>query len=49
MRKIVVDGNNLTLENLVKVARYKCPIEISQNALEKVKVSRQIVDDIVEG
>ena len=48
MRKIVVDGNNLTLENLVKVARYKCPIEISQNALEKVKVSRQIVDDIVE-
>ena len=48
MRKIVVDGNNLTLENLIKVARYKCPIEISQNALEKVKVSRQIVDDIVE-
>ena len=48
MKKIIIDGNSLTLEDLVNVARHNFPIEISEKALAKVKVSRQIVDDIVE-
>ena len=48
MKKIIIDGNSLTLDDLVNVARYNFPVEISKGALEKVKTSRQIVDDIVE-
>ena len=48
MKKIIIDGNSLTLDDLVNVARYNFPVEISKEALENVKVSRQIVDDIVE-
>ena len=48
MKKIIIDGNSLTLDDLVNVARYNFPVEISEEALAKVKVSRQIVDDIVE-
>ena len=49
MKRIIIDGNSLTLDDLVNVARYNFPVEISKEALEKVKISRQIVDDIVEG
>ena len=48
MKKIIIDGNHLSLEELMQVARYKYPIEVSTEALDHVKVSRQIVDDIVE-
>ena len=48
MKKIIIDGNSLTLDDLVNVARYNFPVEINKEALENVKVSRQIVDDIVE-
>lgn len=48
MKKIIIDGNSLTLDDLVNVARYNFPVEISKEAVEKVKISRQIVDDIVE-
>lgn len=48
MKKIIIDGNSLTLDDLVNVARYNFPVEISKEALEKVKTSRQIVDDIVD-
>jgi len=48
MKKIIIDGNSLTLDDLVNVARYNFPVEISKEALEKVKISRQIVDDIVD-
>lgn len=48
MKKIIIDGNSLTLDDLVNVARYNFPVEVSKEALEKVKVSRKIVDDIVD-
>lgn len=48
MKKIIIDGNSLTLDDLVNVARYNFHVEISKEALEKVKISRQIVDDIVD-
>lgn len=48
MKKIIIDGNSLTLDDLVNVARYNFPVEVSKEALEKVKISRQIVDDIVD-
>lgn len=48
MKKIIIDGNSLTLDDLVNVARYNFPVEISKEALEKVKTSRQIVDNIVD-
>ena len=46
MKKIIIDGNSLTLDDLVNVARHNFPVEISKDALEKVKISRGIVDDI---
>ena len=33
MKKIIIDGNSLTLDDLVNVARYNFPVEISEEAL----------------
>ena len=48
MRKIIIDGNSLTLDDLVKVSRYNYPIEIEKEALKRVKRSGQIVEDIFD-
>ncbi|WP_432406447.1 histidine ammonia-lyase [Wukongibacter sp. M2B1] len=48
MKTIWIDGNNLTLEDLVKVSREKYRIELTEEAVEKVKKSRSIVDNFVE-
>lgn len=50
MRKIVIDGDNLTLEKVRLVARDKTPVEVSPAAREKVKAARRLVEEaIVEG
>ena len=44
---ITLDGNSLTLEDLVKIARDKEEVQIADTAVENVNKSRQIIDDIV--
>ncbi len=56
MKKVIIDGNSLTIEDVVLVARgsvedgeHRCPhVEISEEAKKKVKDSRAVVDHIVE-
>lgn len=48
MEKIILTGNDLTLEEVIKVAREYAEVEISEEAMERVKASRKVVDDIVE-
>ena len=45
---IVLDGNSLTLEDVVAVARKGEKVELDSKAIEAVNKSRKIVDDIVE-
>lgn len=42
-----VDGKGLTLEQVVKVARRKAPVQLDEAALERVAASRRVVEDLV--
>lgn len=44
--KIVINGNDLTVEQVHAVASLSAPVEIAQSAMGRVKKGRQIVDDI---
>ncbi|MFD2387485.1 histidine ammonia-lyase [Enterococcus rivorum] len=46
-RQIILDGKNLTLDQVVEVARNHTQVTISDHAVDAVKASRKIVDDIV--
>ena len=48
MNKIIINGNDLTIEEIVKVARERYFVEISSEAKKRVEKSRGIVDKIVE-
>ncbi|EOD01666.1 histidine ammonia-lyase [Caldisalinibacter kiritimatiensis] len=48
MKIVTIDGNNLTIEDVINVARYNYRVELTEEAVEKVKRSRQYVDQIVE-
>lgn len=48
MRKVVINGNCLTLNDIIDVARNGIQIELDDNAKIKVKKSRKIIEDIVE-
>nr|WP_246582844.1 histidine ammonia-lyase [Clostridium mobile] len=41
-------GNDLTLEEIINVARKGCKVSLSEDAVKSVKESRKIIDDIVE-
>ena len=45
---VILDGNSLSLEDLVNVSRRGWKVALSEKAAEKVKKSRAIVEDIVE-
>ncbi|MHA1990259.1 MAG: HAL/PAL/TAL family ammonia-lyase [Candidatus Hodarchaeales archaeon] len=45
---IVLTGSDLTIENLVKVARYNEKVEIHPDALEKVKKCRRMLEEKLE-
>ena len=48
MSKLIhLDGNSLTLEDVIAVARHGATCEINQEAKKAVEASRKIVDDIV--
>lgn len=48
METLIIDGNHLTLEDVIRVARNYQPIKVADDAIELVNQSRKIVDDIVE-
>ena len=44
--KVVLDGNHLTIDEVVAVARFDAPVEIAPEAVEAVNKSREIVETI---
>ncbi len=42
---IVLDGTNLTIENLVKIARYNEKVELHPDSLEKIKKCRAMLEE----
>lgn len=48
MHTIYIDGNSLTLKDLVDVARYNAKVQLSEEAISKIKKSRTLVDEFVE-
>ncbi|MGF7056544.1 histidine ammonia-lyase [Brassicibacter mesophilus] len=48
MGKVILDGNNLTIEDVVNVARYNYQVELSEQAIENVNKSRKLVDRFVD-
>ena len=47
MNKVLITGEDLTLDEIVSVCRGNAQVEISQEAREKVQASRQVVDDLI--
>lgn len=47
MDKIVINGNNLTIEDVVRVARFGCQVELDPAAEENAQKARQLVDKFV--
>lgn len=48
MNKVVLNGESLTLNEIIAVAYDGVTVEIDEKAKERIKSSRKIVDDIVE-
>ena len=46
IKHVVVDGNSLTLESFVAVARYGATVELADSALEAMKKSRALAEKI---
>ncbi|MBN2795358.1 MAG: histidine ammonia-lyase [Clostridia bacterium] len=47
MNKVVLDGQSLTIEDVVNVARHGYKVEISEDAIKRVERARKTVDDFV--
>lgn len=47
MKKIIINGENLTIESIVSVARHENLVDLSPRAIAKIKKSRNVVDDFV--
>lgn len=48
MKKVLINGSNLTLEDVVNVARWGQAVEIDQSAIPKINASRAYVEDILK-
>lgn len=48
MKRLTIDGDNLTLEQFVDVARNNVQVELSEEAIRKVEKARALVDKFVE-
>ncbi|MCX7951468.1 MAG: histidine ammonia-lyase [Clostridiales bacterium] len=47
MHKIIIDGEHLTIEDVVKVAREGYRVELADEAKKRVKMAREVVDRYV--
>ena len=41
---IILDGSGLTIEKMVRIARYGEPVELAADALERIKVCRAMLE-----
>ena len=48
IKEVILTGNDLTLDELIAVARYNCKAALSDNTIKNIQDSRKIIDDIVE-
>ncbi len=48
MKKVIIDGNSLTLEEFIEVCRNYADLEISENAVKKINNSREVVKRFVD-
>ncbi|MDR3215678.1 MAG: histidine ammonia-lyase [Bacilli bacterium] len=48
MKKIIIDGKSLTLEDFVAVARHEAKVEFSNEAVAAMQTSRDLVEHFVE-
>lgn len=48
MKNVVIDGNNLTIRDIVQVARKKRRVELSPVSRERMQQSRDLVEEFVE-
>ncbi len=45
---VVVDGESLTIEDVVQVARYKEPVVLHESAIPRIKRSRSVVENAIK-
>jgi len=45
---IILDGESLTIEDLVKIARDNERIEVSHESWEKIEKCRKVVEDLIK-
>jgi len=45
---IILDGSNLTVEKLVKIARLKEKVELSSEALQRIKICRAMLEEKIQ-
>lgn len=48
LKEIVIDGDSLTLEEIEQVAKYGVKVRISEQAWEKMRASRALIEEIIE-
>lgn len=48
MEKLIITGENLTIEDLVEVARHHRPVEVHPDALERIKACRAMLEKKIE-
>lgn len=48
MKTIIIDGNQLTLEDVVQVSRNMAEVKLSVEAISKINISRKLVEEFVE-
>lgn len=47
MKKIIIDGQNLTIQDVVNVARFKVEVELDKAAVASINKSREVVEQFV--
>lgn len=48
LNKVVIDGQKLTIEDVVNVARHGYVVELSEEAVKKIEKARELVDRFVD-
>ena len=47
IKEVVLNGNDLTLDQLIAVSRYNAKLSFDPDAVDRIKASRALIDDIV--
>jgi len=45
---IILDGNNLTIEKIVRIARFNEKVELAPEALERIKQCRAMLEEKIK-